>query len=148
MTFSKKVSIITYYEYKKEKLGTLSVHSEQTKAVAFTRTCPRGDDIKSGAEKFSTVSAYTQGGGADKDCLYSISSGCGGGGLGKALEGGEESFEGIERLFKINPSIGFSLKDESNHWMQKTFVFKGRTPAAQPDCGEVLKALRGFIEPY
>lgn len=148
MTFSKKVSIITYYEYKKEKLGTLSVHCEQTQAVALTRTCPRGDDIKSGIEKFSTLSAYTQGGGADKDCLYSISSGCGGGGLGKALEGGEESFEGIERLFKINPSIGFSLKDESNHWMQKTFVFKGRTPAAQPDCGEVLKALRGFIEPY
>ena len=83
MTFSEKVSIITYYEYKKEKLDTLSVHCEQTKVVALTGTCPRGDDIKSGFEKFSTLSAYPQGGGADKDCLYSISSGCGGGGLGK-----------------------------------------------------------------
>ena len=63
-----------------------------------------------------------------------------------ALEGGEEPFEGAGRLFKVNPRV--LCAEKGDDWGQHKFRFFGRRPAAQPDYGEALRALRGFIEPF
>ena len=70
----------------------------------------------------------------------------GGSGLDSAVAGGQEPFEGVERLLKVNPYV--SLAKKGDDWGQQKFKFCGRPSAAQPDYAQVLRAFRGFIEPF
>lgn len=70
----------------------------------------------------------------------------GGSGLDSAVAGGQESFEGVERLLKVNPYV--SLAKKGDDWGQQKFKFCGRPPAVQPDHAQALRAFRGFIEPF
>ena len=66
--------------------------------------------------------------------------------MDEALAGGETPSEGAWRLLPGDP--GLLGAGTGGDWGQRAFRFLGRPPAAQPDYGEALKALRGFIEPF
>lgn len=66
--------------------------------------------------------------------------------MGPALEGGEGPSEGARRLLEVDPRVlgAGAGGGRGRH----RFRFVGRPPAAQPDCAEALRALRGFVEPF
>ena len=65
------------------------------------------------------------------------------------LAGGPRTPEGDERVLPWSLSLGRGESvRESGPYGQRLFVFRGRKPAKEPDYAEILKALRGFVEPF
>lgn len=103
------------------------------------------DAFEGGPGFVGPLPANAQGGWPHEDGLRPLQ-GCGGGrGLDWALAGGARPSEGDERILPWRPPVPAG---EAGDYGQRFFAFKGRRPAKQPDYLELLKALRGFIEPF
>ena len=99
---------------------------------------------------FRPLPADAQGGRQDEDDLCAPACCGGGGGLDWAVASGARAPEGTGRILapRVSWAPGKACALGTGSWGQRKFAFRGRTPAKGPDYEEVLKALRGFLEPF
>lgn len=145
LDFWQKSKYNAYYELKKERLGALQAHRKQTEKGSRRGAGYGRDAFAGGSGLVGPLPADAQGGWSHQDGLRSVQGCRGGCGLDWALAGGARTPEGDERIFPWSLSVPAGQADD---YGQRFFAFKGRRPAKEPDYLELLKALRGFIEPF
>lgn len=145
LDFRQKSKYNTYYELKKERLGAVQARRKQAEEGPRRGSGHGRDAFEGGPGFVGPLPANAQGGWPHEDGLRPLQ-GCGGGrGLDRALAGGARPPEGDERILPWRPSVPAG---EAGDYGQRFFAFRGRRPAKEPDYLELLKALRGFIEPF
>ena len=149
LDFPPKSKYNTYYELKKERLGALPARSKPSEEAARRGTRDGRDALEGGPWFVGPLPAHAQGRRQDEDDLRPGPCGGGDRGLDGALAGGPRTPEGDERVLPWRLSLGRGeAVRESGPYGQRFFVFRGRKPAKEPDYAEILKALRGFVEPF
>ena len=145
LDFRPKSKYNTYYELKKEGLGALQAHRKSSEEAARGGARDGRDPLEGGPGLVGALPAHPQGGWPHEDDLRPGPRGGGGRGLDRALAGGPRASEGDERVLPWRLSFN---RGEAGAYGQRFFSFRGRKPAKEPDYAELLRALRGFIEPF
>ena len=145
LDFSPKSKYNTYYELKKERLGALPARRKPTEEAARGGSRDGRDALAGGPGFVGPLPAHAQGGRSHEDDLRPGEGREGDRGLDWALAGGSRALEGAERVLAWRIPLG---RGEAGAYGQRFFSFRGRKPAKEPDYAELLRALRGFVEPF